>query len=162
MKLLKGLLVLGVWLVAHVQAEEAASPHVYMVASSKITGTTYSQLVFFRSDEINTLAQCEEERTYGLTSGWRIYTHLTRKTKGFGYSVQYFCAESELRMSLWQASVKFYNKVYLLELKEQQLGIKLMDSYAACVKTQRGLNPEAGVTVLCGKSNQRVIKPLVY
>jgi len=136
----------------------AESPEIYMVAKNKITGTTFTQAVFFKSDEITTLAECETELEYGLTSGWRIYTHLLRKVHGFDYSTQYSCAESDLLFSKWIGQQSARRVIYLVSNKNGHLNVKPQQSYAACMSQVRATQSEETRELFCGQSSQKIIE----
>lgn len=136
----------------------ANSSHVYMVAKNKITGTTYTQVVFFKSDEITTLEECNTEIEYGLSSGWRIYTHLLRKVKGFDYSTHYSCAESDQVFTKWIGEYSARRVIYLVSNKEAHLMIKPQTSYAACLGIVRTAQKEETNELFCGQSSQKIIE----
>lgn len=139
------------------QLMAADDVNVYMLAQNKITGTTYTQVVFFQSDEIATLEQCEKEREYGLTSGWRIFTHLLKSKKGVGYSTYYSCAQSQQTISNWIGQRSRRDVIYLVENKNNELKIRLMESYAKCVREVRRIQGEESNQLFCGKSTQKII-----
>jgi hypothetical protein len=134
------------------------TPQVYMVAKNKITGTTFTQAVFFQSDEIITLAECETELEYGLTSGWRIYTHLLRKVQGFDYSTQYSCAESDQLFSIWIGQRSARRVIYLVSNKNGRLTVKPQESYATCMKYVRTEQVDETHELFCGRSLQKIIE----
>ena len=132
--------------------------NVYMIAENKINGTTYIQVVFFKSDEITTLAECDKEREYGLTSGWRIYTHLLKRKKGLSYSTYYSCVESGQTLSRWvgrRSSAGIV--VYMVESKGSHMKVKLANSYSECVHEVRAIQEKETHQLFCGKSTQRVL-----
>lgn len=157
---MKGLfcLLVSVFIGLSAFANAGQTSNVYMVAKNKVTGTTFTQLVFFNSDEINTLKECETELKYGLTSGWRIFTHLLRKAKGFDYSTHYSCAESEQILTNWIGRDAHRSVIYQVKINDSQLTIKPAQSYSLCLKELRTVQTEETYELFCGKSSQKILE----
>jgi len=139
-------------------AHARQAPNVYMVAKNKVTGTTFTQVVFFNSDEINTLQACETELEYGLTSGWRIFTHLLRKAKGFDYSTHYSCTESDQVLTNWIGRAAHRSVIYQVSINDSQLRVKPTQSYSLCLKEVRAEQGEESYELFCGKSSQKILE----
>lgn len=136
----------------------AADNFVYMIALVKLRDTSYSQVIFFSSDEITSPEQCEKEREYGLTSGWRIYSHQTLPTRGMQYSVTYHCAQSQQLVSNWIGSRSGYDKVYLVRRDGLDMTLARQENYSVCLKTLREEQNEESQSLFCGRSNQEILR----
>ncbi|HEX6592511.1 MAG TPA: hypothetical protein VF050_10975 [Moraxellaceae bacterium] len=142
---------------AEAATEEVAGPGIYMVARVKLTGTDFTQVVFFKHNAITTLEACEAERNAGLTTGWNHYSRYYLKTfKGIAYKVDYRCVESDQRIAFWRYGVP-YNHFYLVRTTDSKLKVEAYSNFFAC---RRALNPgktEETIDAFCTMSSQEIL-----
>ncbi len=136
---------------------QAAESNIMMIAKVIRSGTTMSQVVFFNSKNVTTLERCKEEKRLGISYGWREFNHRFNKKAGQNFQVHYQCVDSNLTLSKWSgATRRKYKNVYLVKIENESAVISLTDSYMACIKKVRSIQPEESSSLFCGNSNQAI------
>lgn len=137
---------------------EAVGPWVYMVARVKLTGTDFTQVVFFRHPAITTMEECETERAAGLTSGWVHFNRQYFRTlKGIAYKVDYRCVEGEQYLAIWKPSNQL-DRFYLVRTTDGKLRTRLKSGFFACRDALRKITREEGIDAFCAKASQAILK----
>lgn len=140
---------------------QAAESNIMMIAKVVRSGTTQSQVVFFNSKNVTTIERCKEEKRLGLSYGWREFNHRFNKRTGQNFQVLYQCVDSNIALSKWSGTNRRkYKNVYLVKIENESAEVSLTDSYMACIKKVRSIQPEESSSLFCGQSNQEIISGL--
>lgn len=135
-------------------AADAPPKSVYLVTRIKLTGTDFTQVVFFRHNAITTLEACEAERQAGLSTGWNHFSRYYLKTlKGISYKVDYRCVESERDFAYWRQGVP-YDNFYLVRTKDSQLEVLPQRNFFDC---RDSLGATESIDAFCAISSQRLL-----
>lgn len=142
------------------EAEAApVGPWVYMVARVKLTGTDFTQVVFFRHPSVTDLEACEAERSAGMiANGWKFYaTHYLKTLKGISYRIDYRCVESDLHLRYWRKGDP-QDRFYLVRTTDGKLTLEQHRNFFAC---RRALNQDAAtetIDAFCGIGSQAILE----
>lgn len=132
----------------------AADEAVYLLARIKVEGTDYSQVGLLSSPEIHTVADCEAERRYGQTTGWRVYGHILRTFKGLAYQVEYRCAVSDLHIEPMRLGRMPMLYTYEVSLAQGRVSLRPHDSYSSCLGA---VQRQESIGRFCAKSGQALL-----
>lgn len=128
---------------------------VYMVVRVKLTGTDFTQVVFFNHSAITTLEACEAERQAGLSTGWNYFSrHYLKTLKGISYKVDYRCVASRQRLAPWRPGVPLDN-FYLVRTADAQLEVTPQRNFFACRDALQATGASESVEAFCAISSQR-------
>lgn len=138
---------------------DPVGPWVYMVARVKLTGTDFTQVVFFRHRSVTTLEACEAERSAGMISnGWKFYSTRYLKTlKGISFRIDYRCVESDLHLRYWRQGDPL-DRFYLVRTEAGKLTLEQHRDFFAC---RRALNRDAAtetIDAFCGIASQAILE----
>lgn len=137
---------------------EEAPPSIYMVTRIKLTGTDFTQVVFFRHPAITTLEACEAERQAGLSTGWNYFSRYYLKTlKGISYKVEYRCVESRQDFVNWRQGVPLDN-FYLVHTTDRRLEVRPQRNFFACRHALRDRGTEESLDRFCAISSQALMQ----
>lgn len=134
----------------------ADDQHVYLLAKVKIKDTTFASIVFLYEKDIKDLQSCERNLLYGHQGNWQYYRHFVKKSTGFAKSVNYFCVQTDKIIDSWYDNAK-YDYVYLVDLRKNELKIKLTEHYSDCMSLLRKEQEQESHKFFCSRANQKVI-----
>jgi hypothetical protein len=140
--------------------EPAPAPHIYLVARVKLNGTDLTQVIFFQSDAITTLEDCETERTAGMTTGWTHYSaRYVNTLPGVSYKIDYRCVQSDQHLAFWHRANPM-STVYLVHTQGGKLGLQVFSNFFRCrdsLRNEAGKTREESIDLFCATSSQSVI-----
>ncbi|MDF2447332.1 MAG: hypothetical protein K0S46_2568 [Moraxellaceae bacterium] len=143
---------------ASAATDDAPPLPVYMVTRIKLTGTDFTQVVFFRHHAITTMEACEAERQAGLSTGWNHFSRYYLKTlKGISYKVEYRCVESKQDFAFWRQGVPLDN-FYLVRTKDGQLEVLPQRNFFACRDALQAGGAAETVDAFCAISSQAIVQ----
>ena len=149
-----GMLALGLLFALPAQAAEQ---RVYLVATMQLDGSSLAQSLFLHEPDITDLDGCREAvRESQRARDWQKYHHIFRsdRFKGFSGHMQYRCALSDLKFSMWRDGPR-YNRSYLIGVGDDaMLSAQRTPSQAQCMTQLRALPTAKQAHSFCAMSNQ--------
>lgn len=146
------------------EAEETTAPplppgtQIYLVARAKTIGTDFTQVAFFRHNDIITLEGCEAERAAGMTAGsWKRYpAHQLKAMRGTTLQIDYRCVTSTQYFRHWRRTAP-QTHYYLVRTPAAGLQVETFDNFFACRRELRRSSAEESIDTFCSISSQDIL-----
>jgi len=132
------------------QAEEEK---IYLLSKRQALNSTYTHVVFFYDQEIESIPSCQRDIVRGRQNKWRYYHHKFKKPKGYSQKTSYYCIKSKVNFREWYDGAP-YSHIYQIDIRSEQTVIKEMRNYSECLRNLRKTAVNEEPRFFCAKLSQ--------